>query len=553
MVKRLKIKKYRKLKDIDIAFSEHLNAISGTNGTCKTSLLHLISNSVQAVTSKCDWITDKNCIKSLRSLNNTINPKVETLTKGDKIYNDPAHGQRGVLFTVEYVNNISLGFRRHNSSVNYRYAVKPQYKRGIHEKLPYCPVIYMGLSRLIPYGEFQDDSRIFKVENLLPKKYKTEISNLYKDFTSYKIQLADAQQIGKEKVRTEFSTTSEGIDSNTISAGEDNLYIIITALITLKYYYESIVSKNSIESILLIDEFDASLHPAFQIKLLKLFREFSEAYKIQIIFTTHSLTTLDDMFKNHDKVVYLIDNITDIIPLENPDLYKIQMHLNTITKQELFADKIIPVFSEDAEARDFINSLFDYFEEIHESFKEVRKYFYFVNVNIGADSLTGIFKDIKLLHSTKFICILDGDHESDLTNKIIALPGKNSKNQNSKLSPENLLFQYVEQLYIDDASFWKESTALDKGYTKHFYLERIKQDIEKYTADKAQNCTTKKEREFNKELYQKYRDFFLLIFSYWLHDKNNQVEIHKFFDNLHKLFLKNAVYNGISPNLWKND
>ena len=75
----------------------------------------------------------------------------------------------------------------------------------------------------------------------------------------------------------------------------------------MKYYYESIRSSRTVESVLLVDELDATLHPAFQMKLLKLMREFSVNYKIQVIFTTHSMSTLEDMLENKDNVIYLIE------------------------------------------------------------------------------------------------------------------------------------------------------------------------------------------------------------------------------------------------------
>jgi predicted ATP-dependent endonuclease of OLD family len=71
--------------------------------------------------------------------------------------------------------------------------------------------------------------------------------------------------MGDIKVRTDFDSNIVGIDSNTISAGEDNLYMLLTALVSLKYYYQSIESNNDVESILLIDELDATLHPSYQI------------------------------------------------------------------------------------------------------------------------------------------------------------------------------------------------------------------------------------------------------------------------------------------------
>ena len=56
---------------------------------------------------------------------------------------------------------------------------------------------------------------------------------------------------------------------------------VISALVSLKYYFQNITSTNEIESVLLIDEFDATLHPSLQFKLLDIFRTYSTDYKIQ--------------------------------------------------------------------------------------------------------------------------------------------------------------------------------------------------------------------------------------------------------------------------------
>ena len=119
--------------------------------------------------------------------------------------------------------------------------------------------------------------------------------------------------MGNVKTRAEFESKTEGIDSNTISAGEDNLYIILLAIVSLHYYYDSIKQTNDIESVLLIDELDATLHPSFQIKLLDILRKYATKYKIQIFFTTHSMTILEDMLSKKNNVIYLIDNITDVV------------------------------------------------------------------------------------------------------------------------------------------------------------------------------------------------------------------------------------------------
>lgn len=549
MIKNINIIQYRKLKDLNLNFSKNVNAISGTNGTCKTSLLHLLGNSLQAPTKTCSWITDEKCLPVIKAVNNVMNPKVESLTRGDQTYNDPAHGVKGPLFSVDYYGAESLNFRRHNSSQTTRYAVKPKYQHGTKDSLPHCPVIYLGLSRLVPFGEFNNDEALSTIKKKLPQIYQDEITQVYKKFTNYEISFNATKQMGDIKIRSEFSSNIEGIDSNTISAGEDNLSIILTALISLKYYYNSISSTNEVESVLLIDEIDATLHPAFQIKLLNLFREMSESYKIQIIFTTHSMTLLEEMLVKKDNLLYLIDNITSVFPMEDPDIYKIKMHLQSLTQENIYEDKIIPLFTEDDEARCLLDMLFNYYQKTHAEFGSVRGLFHEVLTNISAENLTGIFTDDKLLHTTmRSICVLDGDHNSDITNFIVALPGK--------AAPETVLLNYVEKLYNDDDPFWKNRIIVDKGYTKTYYITNIKNLVDDFEAKLVRlrengESSKGKHREFNKKLFNNNRNFFILVFKYWLYDAANKTEIDRFYNELHTLFLKVAPYHEINPKEWK--
>lgn len=548
MIKNINIIQYRKLKDLTLNFTKNINAISGTNGTCKTSLLHLLGNSLQAPMKTCSWITDDKCLPIIKAVNNVTNPKVESLTRGDQTYNDPAHGVKGTLFSVDYYGAKSLNFRRHNSTQMTRYAVKPKYQPGTKDTLPYCPVIYLGLSRLVPFGEFQNDEALSSIKKKLPQTYQDEIAELYKKFTNYEILFNATKQMGDIKVRSEFSSNVEGIDSNTISAGEDNLNIILTALVSLKYYYESISSTNEVESVLLIDEMDATLHPAFQIKLLNLFREMSESYKIQVVFTTHSMSLLEEMLAKKDNVLYLIDNVTSVFQMEEPDIYKIKMHLQSLTQEDIYEDKIIPLFTEDDEARCLLDLLFDYYQKTYSEFRNVSGLFHKVLTNISAENLTGIFTDSKLLHTTmRSICILDGDHNSDITNFIVALPGKTA--------PEAVLLSYIEKLYNDDDSFWRNRTIVDKGYTKNYYITNIKNKADQFEAELVSlrengESAKGKRRTFNKKLFNDNQNFFTLVFKHWIHNPINKSEVDRFYNELRIVFLKVAPYHEINPKEW---
>lgn len=548
MVQKIHVNKYRKIENINFEFTKGVNVISGTNGTCKTSLLHIISNAFQAVTKNCDWINDVNCLDVIRQVNNMINPKIETLAKGDKAHNDPSNGIKGTIFSVDYYGHTPLNFRRHNSKLNNRYAVKPGYRLGTAEKLPFCPVIYLGLTRLYPFGEYLKDETVKNLSKNLPISYQKEISDMYKELTGINISSVNSQKMGDIKVRADFNSDIEGIDSNTISSGEDNLFIIITALISLKYYFESIVSKNEVESVLLIDEFDATIHPSLQEKLLKIFRRFSVNYKIQIVITTHSLSTVEASLKNKDNVIYLIDNVTNVIIMEDPDIYKIKRHLSGITGDDIYLNKSIPIFTEDEEARIFLKILFEYYAECKDGFDRVRSYFHFVNANIGAANLIAIFNDRDLLQTAmKSICVLDGDQHTNLNNYIITLPGEHS--------PEKVIMDYAQNIYNMDAAFWVDALVLDFNYGKVYFRDTVKPEIDNieetlaHMADAGESIHGK-ERDMRKKVFKKYERFFEFLFRYWVRDEINLDSIDKFYKNLNIMFKKVAEFHGINPKIW---
>lgn len=549
MIDRLVVNKYRKLENLTFNFSRGVNIISGTNGTCKTSLLHMISNSFQSVTKTNENLIDPSCLAKINMTNNIMNPKIEKLTRGDKEYKDPAPGHTGVIYEAYYSDETSLGFRKHNSSINSRYAVKPLYRANSNESLPKVPVIYLGLFRLFSFGEFQDDNELKKLRNNLPERYQEQIFEIYEDFTGLKISEATNQEMGSIKKRADFVTNVNGIDSNTISAGEDNLFIIITALISLKYYFESTNKTIETGSILLIDEVDASLHPAFQNKLLKYFVDFSKDYSIQIFFTTHSLSLLEEAFVQKLNVTYLIDNIERSQLLPDPDIYSIKMHLKQLTKEDDYLAKKIPLFTEDGEARVLLKQMFEYYAENEQfvNFDKNQSFFHFVNANIGSENLTGIFNDGELLRSTmRSICVLDGDKNPNMNNGIISLPGGGS--------PEQLAIDYLHELFDENDAVFESPSFISQGYTRPYLRDKFFKEIDEFesTLD-TMNSKKGKRREFNKKFFNSHLPLFRMVFHIWIHDPKNEVELARFYRNLGSMFKKVAVFHGINPNEWKTN
>lgn len=151
MIKSIDFVHYRKIQDIKLNFKAGINAISGENGTCKSSILHIIGNSYQKI-KQTNPEVDTRLLNVIKNINQTLNPKIESLTKGDKEYNDPAKGVKGKLFTVEY-DDYSRDFRRHAQPTESRYRLILKYPTGEKQSLEERAVIYLGLTRIVPIGE----------------------------------------------------------------------------------------------------------------------------------------------------------------------------------------------------------------------------------------------------------------------------------------------------------------------------------------------------------------------------------------------------------------
>lgn len=538
MIKKISIIHYRKLKNLMLDFSPQINFISGANGTCKSSLLHIISNAFQRVVAKKANLSDPNSISVINAINAGVNLKIEALTRDAKYYKDPAEKTKGVLFSIAYSNGVELGFRKHNSQIAERFAVKPRYSPQMpKESLPTLPVIYLGLARLYPIGEFQDNSAIEKIKYKLPENYREELKTLYEQLTHIQINSLQPQRMRGVKVRNDFSTSRNGIDGNTISSGEDNVFIILTALFSLKYYYECLQEKSGdIESVLLIDEFDATIHPSLQESLLDVMRDFSQQYKIQIISTTHSLSLLKYAFIKKDNVIYLCDNIEDVFAMDDPDIHKIEMKLKNISREAFYADREIPIFTEDEEARMFMDYYMKYLEEQDSHFSSVKGFFHFVNAPFGADSLRGMFRDEKLTKIMQGICILDGDKTERLPEYVIALPGGNS--------PERVIFEYAEILYQDPQNdFWKTREATQNNFDRPYYRDHIQTAYQQ-----ALQATSP--RVALKDLWNSNKTFVALVIKTWLNDPNNKGAIMHFTRDFHHLFFRTAEHHGLNRRDW---
>ena len=561
MINAINITHYRKLKNIQLPFEPGVNLISGTNGTCKSSLLHIIGNTFQKFKRTTDGI-NREALGIINAINKYTNPKVESLTKGDKTYNDPAKGTEGELFNIQ-LEEETYSFRRHNTQeeqengeLNNRFRLILKYPRGQAQTLPFGMVIYLGLSRIVPIGELNDT--VSEIRKNLPESYQEELISLYQDLAHIRIENPTIENSNEIKHRLNFSSEVEGVDSNTISAGEDNIMIILTALVSLKYHFESCENPQYKHSYLLIDELDATLHPSLQFKLLEKITDFARKYNIQVFSTTHSLYLLEAAFKKKINVIYLKRGAGNSIALmQEPDIYQIKMHLNNETRQSLYENRKIPIFTEDNEARLFAELIFDKLSQEDDSFARISSRFHFSSMSAGADNLKLMFCDEQLTSTTlKAMCFLDGDKRiTDLTHRIISLPGKDN--------PEQIVFNHLLHLLENDDGnrFWDDYTISSYGFTPEWVEGNVKpillQCIRKnFNAD---NHSGKKLREVQKDLFnggsndhtkEDIKQLFKYVMTDWVIQNWGSPEFKNFIKNLQIMFKQVAAFHNINPENW---
>jgi AAA15 family ATPase/GTPase len=538
MIKSIDFVQYRKIQDVKLEFKAGVNAISGENGTCKSSILHIIGNSYQKI-KQTNPKVDTKLLNVIKSINQTVNPKIESLTKGDKKYNDPARGLKGSLYTIEYDDQF-CEFRRHNTKKIEdagRYRLIPKYLTGNKQSLEERAVIYLGLTRIVPIGELGDITK--DIRNNLPIEYQNKIVEQYEKLVGIEIENIGTENSNGVKIRSNFTTSHEGIDSNTISAGEDNVFIILTALICLEWLYQ----ETGLGSTFLIDEIDATLHPSLQYKLVSLIEDYADKYDIQVFFTTHSLFLLEKLLKKKKNVLYLVNHTGNTIRvMEEPDIYRINMFLKSETRKEALSDKKIAIFTEDAEARILLVEIFKNLSEFDPDFAKVHNYFHLVDINLGSNNLRDLFKDRFLNKTTlKSICILDGDKTDTDKNKdgrILSLPEQGS--------PERIVFEHLISLYAEPAlseDFWVQHQVEMEGYNISWLQNKglitdATEQINEYDRVKAKN------------LFNKYEDFFILVFRHWILKNRETAVYKKFLRSLNIAFKATAIENGINPHIW---
>ena len=244
-------------------------------------------------------------------------------------------------------------------------------------------------------------------------------------------------------------------DWNSNSAGQDNLGKILLAVIS----FQRLRNKYKEEyrgGILAIDEIDATLYPASQVKLLDFLSSVCSKANIQIIATTHSLHLLERIYelkasKGRDKqfnTVYLKKIDGEVHADECPSFEKITYNLNVAIGKKASLPRM-PVYTEDKECIHFTKAL------LGQKFKNL----HYPEITMGCGNLIQLGqKKVASFTSPNSIVVLDGDARDKVKlaklKNYICLPGD--------INPEGMLAVFLNAL-SDKSIFWEEKSV---GYSK---------------------------------------------------------------------------------------
>jgi len=442
IIKSVSIERFRAFEDVTIPLGNKVTAIAGQNGTQKTTLLGIIAQPFSLRQDNNPLFGQKTI--DGHSFESHFQDKFKFSEPFDKV---GEHKFSLALYPGFYTNDNYEGESISGKEKGRNERVRIWHKdRSRGSGYIQCPVIFLSLKRLTPIGEeklhLDHTISLSKEEIELFHEWHNNVLSIDDDFS-------DVANI-KSLYKNTLAPIADYYAPSAISAGQDNIGKVVMAILSFRRLYEKFGDKSYKGGLLLIDELDSTLFPSAQEKLIQLLFHAATKYKIQVFFTTHSLTALRCMFEpkytRDGKVVYLAKKSRKVVLVPDVDLDTILHNLNlTVRPKTKTSARKIRVYTEDSEAKLFARYLL----------KKYSPYTDWLNVSLGCDNYLELIKK-KVPEFRNNIIILDGDatNTTSSPNNVLYLPKPSQ-------SPEQLFYTFLKSLPDTDA-FWDKIG----GYTK---------------------------------------------------------------------------------------
>lgn len=515
-VTKLSLGDFRLFNGAEVYIGKMVTAIAGNNGTGKSTVLGILANSSQ--------------LKGKKTLlGKPYRGEFSELFSADKDH-DPT-GQKIHMWYKEKGVELEADFRtgwqkkkgrEGGDDAEERFRVIPKRRRldgtPTESKIE-SPVIYLGLSRLYPVGETVDTvtakSRRWgdaADEEWFNENY-SKILSIHEPIKS----LSSLSISGiSSKSGTGVETDTYGPTAN--SSGQDNLGQILLAVLSLKKLRDE-MGGDWDGGLLLIDEVDASLHPAAQQRLLRLLLDESRACGFQVVFTTHSTVILRELSEKNQhnpvsspggvEVAYLSCANGSLTSMRNPSWGTLENGLY-VTNSAL-SRRPVSVFSEDAEARWLMRGILGAVRP------DVIGNIEFLEISLGCD-------EIKKLYAGDFsyfrekVVVFDGDvSDASIEEKIpptLRQTGGNIVRLPGGKRPENVVWDYLQERPVGGSELWAELDGVGINWTSI---------VENPPEDMYQGCD---ERVAYKNWLNVHLDFFnrAHVLKHWVNDNRSEVD-----------------------------
>ncbi|HFQ4959182.1 TPA: ATP-dependent endonuclease [Vibrio vulnificus] len=450
IIEKVHIEKFRGFVNQEFTLAQNVTLISGQNGTQKSTLLGMLS---QPFT-----ITDSsNPMKKEKPLSGgNFKSAFQDMFRLSPTFDRPKEHEWTLFLEGSDDGFVLESIRRDSNSI--RFWKKSDRSKG--SGYIQLPVIFLSLKRLIPLAEEGDDLS-FNVKVTLTNKEKEWLADWYNKILINDDSINSFDFIESKNKKT-VGVTTNYYDWNSNSAGQDNLSKILVAVLSFRRLKENF-PDNYKGGILAIDEIDATLYPASQIKLLHALNKFSSDYNIQVIATTHSLHMLEEANtiintrgrENQIGITYVKKVNGEVQILNDATIDSIKHNLNlTLSGQK--TKKKLDIYTEDAEAMHFAKAA------LGRKYNDIE----YIDATFGCGNLINLAsKKVPCFQYPNSIVILDGDarkkvEKSRLSN-FVCLPGS--------VSPEALLANFLYELDELD-SFWVKN---DEHYSKQVCFKDI--------------------------------------------------------------------------------
>lgn len=513
MIKSISIDNFRAFKNINFELGKYITVIAGHNATGKSTLLGLLGHSAELKKElgipilKKQFRTEFSEIFKASKDHDLSSPKICTISF--KIGNEDDYR----FFRITWQK-----FTKEDSEKNRFRLIPTRYadntsKKRTEGKVSW-PTLYLGLSRLYPLGEC-DDATLSFTQPKLTEDEKQWLREKYSLILNINSEINDFTLIDHTNLRSKksFSIKTDDYDHCCNSSGQDNLGQILCALLSFKRLKAAckIQGKPWNGGLLLIDEFDATLHPSAQNKLTELLYEEAKALPIQIVYTTHSLSLLKYFLKKFplknthgNKMIYLT-NANASLQLRNDPTYEaIENDMLITCSFDKLESKQIHVYTEDPQTQWFLKNIAS-----DEHFNQLK----LINVDFSCTNLIKMVKQES--YFSEVLIVVDGDvpsEEIECFPNMIALPGTTR--------PETLIYEYLINL-PDDHELYTNEEAMNYGFSKR-YIEVNGPLSPQYNKPKQKL----RERDYYKEWFidtQAKLDYFS-VFNYWKKDNPELVE-----------------------------